>query len=85
MDKPTFSPPELPPKPQGSCLVYLMVAFGFLAAVVLSFLMLGYFWPFVVGTVVLALIALQYLIWGWWFERIYRSGEAELNRRDGDG
>lgn len=65
--------PELPPKPRGSCLVYLAMLFALVAAVVLTFLMIGFFWPFVVGFAVLSVIALQYLVWGWWFERIYRS------------
>ncbi len=69
-------PSEMPPKPRGSCLVYLAVLAGFFMAVLLSFLMIGYFWPFVVGLVLLAFIALQYLVWGWLFERIYRSGET---------
>jgi hypothetical protein len=69
-------PPELPPKPRGSCLVYLAALFGFFMAVLLSFLMIGYFWPFVVGSALLGFIALQYLVWGWLFERIYRSGET---------
>jgi hypothetical protein len=69
--------PELPPKPRGSCLVYLAVLFGLVAAVVLTFLMIGFFWPFVVGFAVLSIIALQYLVWGWWFERIYRSGSTD--------
>ena len=69
--------PEMPPKPRGSCLVLLAVLFGLVAAVVLTFLMIGFFWPFVVGFAVLSIIALQYLVWGWWFERIYRSGPAD--------
>jgi fatty acid desaturase len=69
--------PELPPQPRGSCLVLLAVLFGLVAAVVLTFLMIGFFWPFVVGFAVLSIIALQYLVWGWWFERIYRSGPAD--------
>jgi len=69
--------PELPPKPRGSCLVLLAVLFGLVAAGVLTFLMIGFFWPFVVGFAVLSIIALQYLVWGWWFERIYRSGPAD--------
>lgn len=79
--------PELdPPKPRGSCLIFLAVLFGFVAAVVLSFLMIGFFWPFVIGFAVLAIIALQYLVWGWWFERIYRAGvvdDAEAPRGHG--
>ena len=69
--------PELPPKPRGSCLVYLAVLFGLVSSVVLTFLMIGFFWPFVVGFAVLSIIALQYLVWGWWFERIYRSGPTD--------
>lgn len=72
------------PKPRGSCLVWLGVLFGFLASVVLTFLMIGFLWPFVIGFAILSIIALQYLVWGWWFERIYRSapedGDASLNR-----
>jgi len=72
--------PEIaPPKPRGSCLVLLAVMFGFVAAVLLTFLMIGFFWPFVVGFAVLSVIALQYLVWGWLFERIYRTGPTEDN------
>jgi hypothetical protein len=53
--------------------------FGFVAAVLLTFLMIGFFWPFVVGFVVLSVIAPQYLVWGWLFERIYRPGPTEDN------
>ena len=69
--------PQLPPKPRGSCLVLLAVLFALIAAVILTFLMIGFFWPFVVGFAVLSIIALQYLVWGWWFERIYRSGPTD--------
>ncbi len=73
-----FSAPPLPPrpdleppKPRGSCLVWLGVLFGFV-------------WPFVIGFAILSIIALQYLVWGWWFEKIYRSapedGDGSLNR-----
>jgi fatty acid desaturase len=86
-----FSAPPLPPrpdleppKPRGSCLVWLAVLFGFLASVVLTFLMIGFLWPFVIGFAILSIIALQYLVWGWWFERLYRSGadhtDTRLNR-----
>jgi len=86
-----LSAPPLPPrpdleapKPRGSCLVWLAVLFGFLASVILTFLMIGFLWPFVIGFAILSIIALQYLFWGWWFERIYRSeanqADASLNR-----
>jgi hypothetical protein len=87
MDRFTTPPmPERPeleaPKPRGSCLVWLAVMFGFVAAVVLSFLMIGFFWPFVIGFAVLAIIALQYLVWGWWFERIYRTESLTDGERE---
>ena len=87
MDRLTIPPlPERPeldaPKPRGSCLVWLAVLFGFIAAVVFSFLMIGFFWPFVIGFAVLAIIALQYLVWGWWFERIYRTESLQQTERE---
>jgi hypothetical protein len=50
---------------------------GIAFAVVLTFLTLGFVWPFVVGAAIFAFIGLQYVVWGWWFERIYRSGVIE--------
>ena len=74
-----LSAPPLPPRPdieaprpRGSCLVWLGVLFGFIVSVALMFLMIGFLWPLVIGFAVLSIIALQYLIWGWWFEKIYR-------------
>ena len=91
----TLPPPERPeigpPKPGGSCLIFVAALFGFVGAVLLTFLMIGYFWPFVIGFAVLSVIALQYLVWGWWFERIYRSdamdatGTGGQGEREGDG
>lgn len=66
-------PETAPPTPRGSCIILLAVMFGFVAAVLLTFLMIGFFWPFVIGFAVLSVIALQYLVWGWLFERIYRG------------
>lgn len=81
-----FSAPPLPPRPdfepprpRGSCLVWLAVLFGFLASVVLTFLMIGFLWPFVIGFAILSIIALQYLVWGWWFERLYRSNTDQAD------
>ena len=73
--------PPLPPKPDfttksaGSWLYILLAGTAGLAfAIVLTFLTLGFVWPFVVGGAIFGIIGLQYLVWGWWFERIYRSG-----------
>ena len=74
----------LPPKPErpkiarppaGSWLSIALVAgFGILMAAVISILTMGYFlWIFLLAFVIFGIIALQYLIWGFWFERIYRS------------
>lgn len=52
----------------GMALLFILVA--------LSFLTLGYFAPVIfLGLAVFALIGLQYLVWGWLFERIYRNGK----------
>jgi len=69
--------PELPAKPRGSCVVVLGVIVGVGLVAAFSVLMIGFIWPFVIGFSILGIIALQYLVWGWWFERIYRSGATE--------
>jgi len=85
---PPFPPrPELPEKPRGSWLAILLVGTAGLAcAVVLTFLTLGFFGPFLIlGLAIFGIIGLQYLLWGWWFERIYRSNptrEMEVPERD---
>lgn len=82
--------PRLPtpgPKPGGSW-VTLALFFGAAlgAVVLLNFLTLGFITPFfVLGAAIFAVIGLQYLVWGWWFERIYRApylaAQAEEARR----
>ena len=74
--------PDLETTPRGSWLAILltgMAAFAFV--VVFTFLTLGFVWPFVVGFAIFGVIGLQYLLWGWWFERIYRSGQIEEGER----
>jgi drug/metabolite transporter (DMT)-like permease len=67
-------PPELPPKPPASWLsIALVMLFGMALAMVLTVLTLGYFGPvLLLGAAIFMLIGLQYLLWGWLFERIYR-------------
>jgi len=67
--------PELSERPSGSWLSIALVAgFGLLMATVISILTMGYFlWIFLLAFAIFAIIALQYLLWGYWFERIYRS------------
>jgi len=69
---PPLQRPELPAKPRGSCLAVIAVIIGVGLVAAFSVLMIGFVWPFVIGFSILGIIAMQYLIWGWWFERIYR-------------
>jgi hypothetical protein len=86
MDKPTMPlppPPQPPPKPRGFFWVYLAALFGFMAAAGLTIVIMGSIWPLVIGFGVFAMIALQYVVWGRWFERIYRSDESPPNQGEG--
>ena len=67
--------PDFEPKPRGSWWSIALVGLaGFALATVLTFLTLGWFGPIVLlGLGIFGIIGLQYLLWGWWFERIYRS------------
>ncbi len=78
--------PDLKTKPRGSFLAIVMMASGGLAVVVvLTFLTLGFFGPiFLLGLAVFGVIGLQYLLWGWWFERLYRSRSDAENPTSGD-
>ena len=73
-----FQPPQKPdlqPRPIGSFLWWLIAGFGgllLLAAV--AFLATPVLW---VAFAIALIIGLQYVIWGWWFERIYRSRPPE--------
>ena len=82
MDKPTMPLPPSPqpqPKPRTFFLVYLSAFFGLILVAAMTFFVMGTIWPFLIGFAVLAIIALQYLVWGWWFERIYRSPGANAD------
>jgi hypothetical protein len=75
--KPPIPPrPDFDAKPRGSWLTIALVGFGGVAlAIVLTFLTLGFFGPFLLlGLAIFVVIGLQYILWGWLFERIYRSG-----------
>jgi hypothetical protein len=82
MDKPTMPltpAPQPPPKPRGFCFVYSAVLLVLVLAAAMTFFVMGTIWPFLIGFGVLAIIALQYLVWGWWFERIYRTGGEAMS------
>ena len=73
---PPFPPrPEFPEKPRGTWLaIFLMISGGLAGAIVLTFLTLGFFGPFLLlALAIFTIIGLQYLVWGWLFERIYRA------------
>jgi hypothetical protein len=90
MESPTYPPlpsrPEIEPKPRGSWLGIALVLVGAVAiTIVLTFLTLGFFGPLVVlAAVIFAAIGLQYLVWGWWFERVYRSSNDGAGGRSGE-
>lgn len=67
--------PEIIERPTNSWLSIALVAgFGLLMATVISILTMGYFlWIFLAVFGIFAVIAMHYLVWGYWFERIYRS------------
>src|SRR5439155_22963511 len=71
---------EFQPKRRRSCLVVLAIGVGLSLAVLLSILMIGFIWPLVVGFAIFGVIALQYLLWGWWLGRLYRTPAVEDNR-----
>ena len=74
-------PPQPPAKPRGFCFVYSAVLLALVLAAAMTFFIMGTIWPFMIGFGVLAIIALQYLVWGWWFERIYRSSGVDANEQ----
>ena len=87
MDAPPLPKKPVPPeKPRGSWLAIILLASGgFAAAVVLTFLTLGFFGPILLlGLAVFGVIGLQYLVWGWLFERIYRSRPDVENPASGE-
>lgn len=74
---PPLQRPDISPRPRGSCLVVVGAVVG-VACFGLAFsLLIGFLWPVAIAGALLAVIGLQYLIWGWLFERIYRAGPLE--------
>ncbi len=80
--------PLQPPKPderrRTSWLPIVLVAIvSLVLAAVLTVLTLGYFGPILlIGLLVFLVIGLQYLLWGWWLERIYRNVPVESDEVD---
>jgi hypothetical protein len=77
--KPTPFPPEPAPSRKSWIPIALVGLVALVLAAVLTVLTLGYFGPVLfVAAAIFGVIGLQYLLWGWWFERIYRSGRLDL-------
>jgi hypothetical protein len=72
---PPTRPDFEPPRPRSSWLAIGLAGSAALTmAAILTFLTLGYFAPIVLLALgIFVVIGLQYLVWGWWFERIYRE------------
>ena len=70
--------PELdPPQRRSSLPIVLAGVFAVMLAAVFSLLTIGYFIPlFILGGTMFGVIFLQYVLWGWWFEKIYRQRGA---------
>jgi hypothetical protein len=67
--------PDFEPKPAASFLWWLIVGLsGLILLAVIAFLATPVLW---VAFSIALIIVLQYLLWGWWFERIYRSQPPE--------
>jgi len=63
--------PDFEPKPAAPLLWWLIVGLsGLILLAVIAFLATPVLW---VAFTIALIIALQYLLWGWWFERVYRS------------
>ena len=67
--------PDFEPPPKTSALWWLIVGIsGLLLLAVVAFVATPVLW---VAFAIAFVIGLQYLLWGWWFERIYRSGAEQ--------
>lgn len=77
---PAPPPPDFNEKPRSSAWTIILAGVGLLFVIIaLTFLTLGYFtFVVLIGLGAFALIGMQYLIWGWLFERIYRNGRENL-------
>lgn len=73
--------PDFNEKPRSSAWSIVLAGIALLFIMVgLSFLTLGYFAPVIVlGVGIFAVIGIQWLIWGWYFEKIYRQGKEHLD------
>lgn len=72
---PIPSRPEFEPPQRRSWVPILLAGvFAVMLAAIFSILTIGYFLPlFILGGTMFGVIFLQYLVWGWWFEKVYRQ------------
>jgi hypothetical protein len=78
--------PPLPPRPdfeakaKTSAIWLILTGFGLLGVfALLALLLTPLLW---IGVAIAGIIGLQYLLWGWWFERIYRSQPPDDEQRE---
>ena len=73
-------PPDFSERPQKTWWTVILAVIGLVIGfVVLSFLTLGFISPLaVIGLIFFVLCGVQYLVWGWLFERIFRNGKERL-------
>ncbi len=67
--------PDFQPRPLAAFLWWLIVGTGVLLLLgLVALLAMPVLW---VAFTIALIIGLQYLTWGWWFERVYRSRPPE--------
>ena len=85
-----LQPPEIDDQPRTSwlplALVALTAVFALVMVAIVIVLMLGYSGPILVlallGLLLFGGFGLQYLVWGRWFERIYRDAWIDADDVD---
>jgi hypothetical protein len=83
MEVPPLPPkPDLEARPKGSLLWAAFVAFCVLGVVMLAAFFATPILLLAAG--IFGIIGLQYLLWGWLFERIYRTPEALQRAKEED-
>lgn len=83
MSKPMPPRPEFAEKPKTTWWTIVLAAFAlFFLLSILTVLTLGWFGPIILLVpIAFAVFGLQYLVWGWYFERIYRGRKDQDDAR----
>lgn len=83
-------PTPFPPRPEFEAPqrrswtpILLAGVFAVMLAAIFTILTIGYFVPlFFLGGMMFGIIFLQYLLWGWWFEKIYRQPAVQEQQEE---